>query len=120
VPSGIQKRPPESLTFEIRLDDGSLVLGGVQLDAETLILTVNSRTRSDLGRTLDRHYRDLLDQPIPMLGNKSPRVAAKTASGRTKVVDWLKMVENHRKGRRPQSRHGELQLQLATDGIGRR
>jgi hypothetical protein len=25
---------------------------------------------------LDRHYRDLLDQPIPALGNKSPRAAA--------------------------------------------
>ncbi len=133
------------LTFETWLDDGSLVLGGLELEDETLILTVNSRARSDLGRKLvsrmlgelieplvetetveqlmasrnaglppqqdfpeipedqacaiihdklDRHYRDLLDEPIPMLGNKSPRAAAKTASGRIKVVDWLKMVEN--------------------------
>ena len=44
---------------------------------------------------LDRHYRDLLDQPIPMLGNKSPRAAVKTAKGRAKVVDWLKTLENH-------------------------
>jgi hypothetical protein len=44
---------------------------------------------------LDRHYRDLLDQPIPMLGNKSPRAAAKTAKGRAKVVDWIKTLENH-------------------------
>jgi hypothetical protein len=36
---------------------------------------------------LDRHYRDLLDQPIPVLGNKSPRAAVKTAKGRAKVVD---------------------------------
>jgi hypothetical protein len=145
-PSGVQKRPPESLSFETWLDDGSLVLGGVELDEGTLVLSVNSRARSDLGRTLlsgtlgeligeplvemetveqlmasrnagsppqqdfpeipedqacaiihdklDRHYRDLLDQPIPMLGNKSPRAAAKTASGRIKVVDWLKMIEN--------------------------
>jgi hypothetical protein len=146
-PSGVQKRSPEALTFETWLDDGSLVLGGLELEDETLILTVNSRARSDLGRKLvsgtlgeligeplvetetveqlmasrkaglppqqdlpeipvdqacaiihdklDRHYRDLLDEPIPMLGNKSPRAAAKTASGRIKVVDWLKMVENH-------------------------
>jgi hypothetical protein len=44
---------------------------------------------------LDRHYRDLLDQPIPALGNKSPRAAASTANGRAKVVDWLKILENH-------------------------
>ena len=119
------------------------MLGGVELDDETLILTVNSRARSDLGRallsktlgslvgqplvetetveqlmasrnagtppqqeipedqacaiihdTLDRHYRDLLDQPIPMLAGKSPRAAAKTARGRIKVVEWLKLIEN--------------------------
>jgi hypothetical protein len=44
---------------------------------------------------LDRHYRDLLDQPIPVLGNKSPRAAVKTPKGRAKVVDWLKTLENH-------------------------
>jgi hypothetical protein len=44
---------------------------------------------------LDRHYRALLDQPIPALGNKSPRAAIKTSKGRDKVVDWLKTLENH-------------------------
>ena len=44
---------------------------------------------------LDRHYRNLLDQPIPVLGNKSPRAAVRTAKGRIKVVDWLKTLENH-------------------------
>ncbi|WP_275187205.1 hypothetical protein [Bradyrhizobium sp. CSA112] len=43
---------------------------------------------------MDRHYRDTLDEPVPMLGNKSPRAAVKTKSGRAKVVDWLKMMEN--------------------------
>jgi hypothetical protein len=43
---------------------------------------------------LDRHYRDALDQPIPMLGDKSPRAAVRTASGRIKVASWLKMIEN--------------------------
>jgi hypothetical protein len=45
--------------------------------------------------SLDRHYRNLLDQPIPVLGNKSPRAAVRTAKGRIKVVDWLKTLENH-------------------------
>ena len=31
---------------------------------------------------LDMHYRQRLDEPIPMLGDISPRKAAKTAKGR--------------------------------------
>ena len=50
--------------------------------------------RTIIHSSLDRHYRNLLDQPIPMLGNKSPRAATNTARGRVKVVDWLKMIEN--------------------------
>jgi hypothetical protein len=138
-----QQQPPGSLTFETRLDDGVLVLGGVELEDRALVLTVNSRRRSDLGQTLlsaifggrvgqpliktetveqviasrqddmaqpldiseqercaivhdqlDRHYRNALDQPVPMLGGKSPRAAVKTARGRVKVADWIKMIEN--------------------------
>jgi hypothetical protein len=133
----------ESLTFETRLDDGTLVLGGVELKADALVLSVNSQRRCDLGCTLlsgilgervrqsslktetvdqmiasartaalpqldipeeercaivhdqlDRHYREVLDQPVPMLGGKSPRAAVRTGSGRIKVAGWLKMMEN--------------------------
>jgi hypothetical protein len=132
-----------SLTFETRLDDGTLVLGGVELQADALLLAVNSQRRCDLGCTLlsailgervlqpslktetvdqmiasarttaprqldipeqercaivhdslDRHYREVLDQPVPMLGGKSPRAAVKAESGRIKVAGWLKMMEN--------------------------
>ena len=141
---GSQKQPRKSQTFTTTLDDGSLVLGNVELEDKTLILSVNSQARAERGRVLlsevldglvaqplveiqtleqcmatrdaaptpnlnlseeerrtiihdglDRHYRDLLDQPIPALGNKSPRAAVKTAKGRAKVVDWLKTLENH-------------------------
>ena len=44
---------------------------------------------------LDEHYRQVLDEPVPMLGNISPRVAAKSEKGRGKLVTWLKMIENH-------------------------
>ncbi len=144
-PWGMQKKSSKSQTFTTLLDDGSLLLGNVELKHRALVLSVNSRSRSKRGRallsdvlsglvaqpliemqtleqlmasrrhtqsppaldlseeerrtiihdSLDRHYRDLLDQPIPMLGNKSPRVAASTAKGRIKVVDWLKTLENH-------------------------
>jgi hypothetical protein len=132
-----------SLTFETRLDDGALVRGGVELQADALVLSVNSQRRRDLGCTLlsailgkrvgqpslkaetvdqmiasarttapqqldipeeercaivhdclDRHYREVLDQPVPMLGEKSPRAAVRTESGRIKVAGWLKMMEN--------------------------
>lgn len=43
---------------------------------------------------LDQHYRETLDAPIPTLGGKSPRQAVRTASGRAKVIDWLKLLEN--------------------------
>jgi hypothetical protein len=43
---------------------------------------------------LTDHYRRTLDEPIPALGNRSPRQAAKTAKGRDKVIAWLKMLEN--------------------------
>lgn len=43
---------------------------------------------------MDRQYRAMLDQPISMLGNKTPRQAAKSAADRQKVADWLKYLEN--------------------------
>lgn len=139
-----QNGTSQSHTFATTLDDGSLVLGALELKGKTLILSVNSQGRANRGRallsellsglvgeplvemqtlnqvmasrpdspprpepnltederrtiihqSLDRHYRDMLDQPAPILGNKSPRAAAKTAKGRAKVIDWLKMLEN--------------------------
>jgi len=49
---------------------------------------------------LTAQYRKTLDEPIPALGDLSPRAAAKTAAGRRKVVDWLKHIENQSKGGR--------------------
>ena len=48
-----------------------------------------------LQQTLDDHYRRVLDEPIPALGNRSSRAAVRTAKGREKVVGWLKLLENH-------------------------
>jgi hypothetical protein len=50
---------------------------------------------------LTAHYRKTLDEPIPALGDLSPRTAAQTAAGRRKVVDWLKHIENQSKSGRP-------------------
>lgn len=43
---------------------------------------------------LDREYAKALDESVPMLGNKTPRVLARTKAGRAKVAEWLKVLEN--------------------------
>jgi len=43
---------------------------------------------------LDRQYRSLLDEPVPMLGNITPRAAARSARGRRNLATWLKYLEN--------------------------
>jgi hypothetical protein len=133
----------QSLNFETWNEDGALVLGSAELENKALVLCVNSRQRSDLGRALlseilgrrvgqpsvktesvgqvmasrdaaepqeldipeeercaiihdqmNRHYRSVLDEPVPMLGGETPRAAVKTDSGRIKVAEWLKLMEN--------------------------
>lgn len=47
-----------------------------------------------IGQMLERHYRQVLDEPVPALGDMTPRLAVQTASGRKKVAIWLKDIEN--------------------------
>jgi hypothetical protein len=149
IPAGRNSTPdndePGGQTFTTTLDDGSLVLGTVELKDRSVIFAVNSESRLDRGRTflepalksfvgeplvetqtveqlmasqsppksrtrpdglsfedertivhaaLERHYKAMLDEPIPMLGDLTPRKAAKTKKGREKVVTWLKFLEN--------------------------
>jgi hypothetical protein len=51
--------------------------------------------------TLDRQYRGILDQPVPMLDNLTPRAAARTKSGQEKLAVWLKHLEN--RSRQPEA-----------------
>lgn len=50
--------------------------------------------RTIIHDVMDQHYRSQLDQPVPALGNISPRKAAKSKKGREKLVVWLKRLEN--------------------------
>jgi hypothetical protein len=43
---------------------------------------------------LDREYAKALDESVPMLGDKTPRTLAPTSAGRSKVAEWLKVLEN--------------------------
>jgi len=51
--------------------------------------------RHIIHESLDKHYREQLDEPIPALGDISPRQAMKSEKGREKLVTWLKRLENH-------------------------
>lgn len=53
---------------------------------------------------LDQYYRETLDQPVGMLGDKTPRQAVKTQTGRQKVAEWLKYLENQT-ARQPDRAH---------------
>ncbi len=143
--SGSKNRRTDSQTLVTMLDDGSLVLGTVELKDKMLVIEANSQQRAERGRaliepligglvgvpvieartvaqlmasrpagkskalssglspdeeraviheSLDRHYVNLLDEPVPMLGNLTPRRAAKSAKGGEKLVAWLKFLEN--------------------------
>ena len=58
--------------------------------------------RSIVHQALTDHFRKTLDEPIPALGNQTPRKAVKTAKGRKKVIAWLKMLENQSAQQRPE------------------
>jgi hypothetical protein len=45
--------------------------------------------------TLYQHYRRVLDEPIPALGNKTPRQCARSKKDRVRVIEWLKDLENN-------------------------
>jgi len=133
---------PNALNWNVTMEDGTVVLGNIELKGRAVLLSVNSAARAaqgtamlqgvlaDLVRAplteiqtldqvrgssadapppeeiplevatglvhamLDKQYRAVLDEPIPMLGDRSPRQAALTPAGREKLVTWLKFLEN--------------------------
>ena len=136
----------KAVIWNVTLDDGSVVLGNVELKGRAVVLSASSAARAERGRAmladalaglvgaplteiqtveqmranaprggaatpeppippevqaelvhdlLDRQYRSLLDEPVPMLGNRTPRAAARSARSRRDLVVWLKHLENH-------------------------
>jgi hypothetical protein len=45
--------------------------------------------------TLDQHYRRVLDEPVPALGDKTPRQCARSKKARELAIEWLKHLENN-------------------------
>ena len=58
------------------------------------LLQNNPEVQALMQSHLTEHYRRTLDEPIPMLGNQSPRACAADSEKRQSVVDWLKYLEN--------------------------
>lgn len=99
-----------------RADRGDALLSGIlgqrvgkpSVRAETIEEAMASRSvaepqapdipeeerRAIVHEHLEGHYRRVLDEPVPALGGETPRAAVKTASGRLKVAEWLKLMEN--------------------------
>lgn len=132
------------LAWGVTMEDGTPVLGNVELKGRAVILAVTSAERAERGialltealgdrvgsplteietldqamaarretpaepepsippevatplihAMLDRHYRAALDEPVPMLGDVTPRAAARTKAGRDRLAAWLKHLEN--------------------------
>jgi SEC-C motif len=58
-----------------------------------------------LGRFYDEHYRKWLEEPLPALGDRTPRHAAKLKTVRPKLITLLKDFESHSERQR---RSGEI------------
>lgn len=138
----LKARAPNALAAGTTMEDGTPVLGNLELKGRSLTLMVNSAARAARGRELlenalgtmvrsplttiqtieqmkeagksqataaddipleiatpivhamlDKQYREILDQPVGMLGDISPRSAIRTQKGREKVAEWLKYLE---------------------------
>ncbi len=61
--------------------------------------------RKVLGEFYEQHYRKWLDEPLPALGNRTPRHAARLKTVRPKLVALLKEFEGHSERQR---RSGEI------------
>lgn len=74
---------------------GQMMVSRKQPAARTSDHLSPEEERRIVHQSLTDHYRTTLDEPIPALGDQSPRKAAKTAKHRGKVIAWLKMLEHH-------------------------
>jgi hypothetical protein len=80
----IERQTLDQAMAEHRTDGSAPVSSGLPPDEERRLIHAQ----------LDTHYRQRLDEPVPMLGDISPRKATKTAKGRAKIASWLKFLEN--------------------------
>ncbi|MCW5736539.1 MAG: hypothetical protein KIS73_20600 [Enhydrobacter sp.] len=160
--------PGGAQRFSTFLPDGSVSLGDVGLEGDTLVLRTNSPQRAERARALldpvigpfvaepaveamsveemmksrpdraepapsvlppdeerallhdvlERHYRGVLEQPVPALGGVSPRACAGTPEGRERLVGWLKALENGSAKREPGSALASYDMSWMWEELG--
>jgi len=72
-------------------DDGA---PNAEAEAETGGIAPEDRQRI-VAQAKDRHYARVLSEPIPALGDRSPRDCLGDPEGRARVIAWLKQLENN-------------------------
>ncbi len=67
---------------------------------------------------LDQHYRQILDEPIPALDNKTPRECSRQSAQHQSLIQWLKGLENSTM-KAPQMAHYDFRWMWEELGIDR-
>ncbi|HEB85815.1 MAG TPA: hypothetical protein ENI68_02210 [Gammaproteobacteria bacterium] len=80
-----QVQSPEQALAEAD-DDGNNESIALDIDPETAAAVMQDY--------FDQHYQNCLDEPIPVLGNRTPRQCAASPAHRPEVIAWLKQLEN--------------------------
>ena len=75
------------------------------------------RTAQNSRRMLPKHYRKWLDEPVPALGNRTPRHAARLKTVRPKLITLLKDFESHSERQRRQARSPMILVGCGRAGI---
>ena len=61
---------------------------------DSLTLNQTEEGQALIKQHMDQHYRQTLDEPIPMLSDKTPRECAADPALHKEVAQWLKYIEN--------------------------
>ena len=61
---------------------------------DSLDLSQTEEGQALIKQYMDQHYRQTLDEPIPMLSDKTPRECAADPALHKEVMQWLKYIEN--------------------------
>ena len=100
----LKSRLPEALGQELITYQSvkSLLAEADNQEEHAPALELNAEEVQELvHEALNEQYRQTLEQPIPMLDNRSPKEAVQTASGRAKVIQWLLHLEQSSQQRDP-------------------
>lgn len=92
VPVGMRVSP------EDRLSESHPTLSAGSNDKELL---TSPQAQAAVSEYLTNHYRQTLDEPIPMLGDKSPRECASNEKYRHKAIGWLQEIDRQNDKNQP-------------------